>query len=105
MSRRRDSTYTGSGKTLQGKVPDHVHKAAHDQAAKAGMSFQKYLEYMVAQHGKQLLPIPQDPIRPENRNIHKKLEALWNELDERERAVLEQQMDAWRPKIKGKRAS
>ena len=106
MSAKPKTTYSGRGVNFQVRLSDDEHREFDRQRKAAGFStLADYFRAMMREsHKKQIVPL-QDPIRPENRDIHKRLEILWNNLEDRDRTQLERVLDAYSPKIKGKRAS
>ncbi len=107
MPRGPKKTYTGRGSHIQVRMSDEEHRDLMKYTKAAG--FQNYSDYVrqliEKDAGKAPVAINQDAVRPENRNIHKRLEAIWNHLDEHDRNALERLLEAFSPKTKGKRAS
>ncbi len=107
MPRGPKKTYTGRGSHIQVRMSDEEHRDLMKYTKAAG--FQNYSDYVrqliEKDAGKAPVSIAQDQVRPENRNIHKRFESLWNGLGEHDRIALERVLDAFSPKSKGKRAS
>jgi Arc/MetJ-type ribon-helix-helix transcriptional regulator len=107
MSAKPKSNYTGRGVNFQIRLSDDEHRD-FDRLRKAGgfPSLADYFRAMLRQAERKVVVAPAaDPIRPENRDIHKRLESLWNQLAEHDRTMLEKLLEAYSPKLKGKRAS
>ncbi len=107
MPRGPKKTYTGRGSHIQVRMSDEEHRDLMKYTKSAG--FQNYSDYVrqliEKDAGKAPVLSMLDQMRPENRNIHKRFEALWNSLGEHDRGALERLLDAFSPKTKGKRAS
>ncbi len=88
-------------------MSDEEHRDLMKYTKAAGFeNYSDYVRFLIEQNSGKPPVVPfQDPIRPENRDIHKRLELLWNGLGEHDRGALERVLDAFNPKSKGKRAS
>ncbi len=107
MPRGPKKTYTGRGSHIQVRMSDEEHRDLMKYTKAAG--FQNYSDYVrqliEKDAGKATVSINQDGVRPENRNIHKRLEEILNSINANDRNALERLLDAFAPKSKGKRAS
>lgn len=108
MPRGPKKKYTGRGGHLQIRVSDDEDRAVKAQAKMAGFeAYADYIRYLIEKDSGRISPVPiqHDPVRPENRDIHKRFELIWNSLNDIERSGLEGILERFAPKLKGKRAS
>lgn len=100
MPRGPRKTYNGRGSHIQVRISDDEHRDLMKWTKAAGFeNYSDYVRYLIENDAGQLsIPINQDPIRPENRDIHKRLETLWNSLNETERGILERVLDGFSPR-------
>ncbi len=106
MPRGPKKTYTGRGSHIQVRMSDDEHKDLMRYTKAAGFeNYSDYVRTLIEKDAGKAVPVNQDPIRPQNRDIHKRLETIWNSLGEHDRNTLERLLDAYSPKSKGKRAS
>ena len=107
MPRGPKKLYVGRGGHIQMRVSDDEHRDLLKSTQAAGFeNYADYLRHLIAKNSGHQVPVPasQDPIRPENRNAHKRLEALLNRLSDDERDQLWRILDAAFPVPKGRRA-